>query len=58
MPPDDIDNCTQVLGLRIRPSERKVLDERAGDKSITAYVRQQLGLDEALHGEQAYVGAL
>jgi hypothetical protein len=40
-----LDNCTAVLSLKIRRSELHALNEKAGDKSITAYVRERLGLD-------------
>jgi hypothetical protein len=39
------ENCSAVLSLKIRPSERQALAREAGDQSITAYVRARLGLD-------------
>jgi hypothetical protein len=57
-----LDNCTAVLSLKIRRSERDALDEKAGDKSITAYVagkpaRSQMEKTPPLGGRRFRCGA-
>ena len=36
---------TLFLQMRISPAEREKLDKMRGDKSLSAYVRERLGLD-------------